>query len=617
MTFGDAWPRRRLRNVSGIPDGEGAAEPAGESGGAEPERPFVRDRELTPEIHRQARILGRYRTELQSFGRRSRATVLLSAVVGATTGGLVALYAGVGKGVVFERIFRGPLWLQVLSPVAALVLSLLSLRYLAGGASPSTSEEYIRNVHELDEAIPLRPAPGRLVASWFTLSLGGGCGFEAPSIYLGATIGTYLQRRLRRLFTIDEAKVLMAAGAAAGVAAVFKAPATGAIFAVEVPYRDDMARRLLLPALVGAASGYVVDVLLTGTTPLFPISSTPAFDLRDIGGAAVVGLLGGFGARLFASAIRRCKELTHRTSPRVHVTVGCAGLASLALTTRLVYGQAFSLGDGEHALEWGLDPKRSLFLVVLLLLLRGASTIFTLGGAGAGGLVVPLVVEGALLGRAVGAVVGANDTALFSVLGVAAFLGAGYRVPLAAIMFVAETTGKPGFIVPGLIAAVVAELCMGNSVISPSQTARPRGHIEGRMNLHVSTVVDIEEETLPPTATVAELISRHIVGKRQRQVCVVDEHGHLVGVVGTASLSRIDQSRWATTPVVEAIVDVPVAAAGWTLGRALSVMEEVSRDVLPVAGDDGGFVGVVRMADILELGKILDQNPWTGDPDPY
>ncbi len=605
MTIGGGWSRRWLRNGAANHDDEGVGEP-------------TVDEELPPEARREARVLRRYRTELQNFGRRSRATVLLSAVVGATTGGLVALYSGVGKKVVFERIFDGPLWLQVAGPVAALLLSYLSLRYLAGGASPSTSDEYIRNVHELDRSIPLRPAPGRLVASWFTLSLGAGCGFEAPAIYLGASIGTYLQRRLRPLFTVDEAKVLMAAGAAAGVAAVFKAPATGAIFAVEVPYRDDMARRLLLPALVGAASGYVVDALLTSTAPLFPISSTPAFDLRDLGGAAIVGLLGGFGARLFASAIRRCKDFAHHTSPRLHVTVGCAGLAGLALATHFIYGQPFSLGDGEHSIEWGLDPKRGLFLIVLLLVLRAASTILTLGGAGAGGLFVPLVVEGALLGRAVGAVVGARDTALFSVLGVAAFLGAGYRVPLAAIMFVAETTGKPGFIVPGLIAAVVGELCMGNSTITRSQTARPRGHLEGRMELRVSTVVDTEEETLRPTATVADLISRHIVGRRQRQVCVVDDEGHLIGVVGIASLSGIEQSRWATTPVAEAIVaDIPVVAVGWTLGHTLSVMEEASRDVLPVAGDDGRFVGVVRMADILELGKILDQNPWTGDPDPY
>jgi CIC family chloride channel protein len=70
-----------------------------------------------------------------------------------------------------------------------------------------------------------------------------------------------------------------------------------------------------------------------------------------------------------------------------------------------------------------------------------------------------------------GVVVG-HDESLFLVVGVAAFLGAGYRVPLAAVVFVAETTGRPGFVVPGLIAAVVAELVMARSSVTELQVAR-------------------------------------------------------------------------------------------------------------------------------------------------
>ncbi len=73
-----------------------------------------------------------------------------------------------------------------------------------------------------------------------------------------------------------------------------------------------------------------------------------------------------------------------------------------------------------------------------------------------------------MLGRAFGVAVGSTDS-LFLVIGIAAFLGAGYRVPLAAIVFVAETTGRPGFVVPGLIAAVVAELVMGRMSVTTYQ----------------------------------------------------------------------------------------------------------------------------------------------------
>jgi CIC family chloride channel protein len=74
-----------------------------------------------------------------------------------------------------------------------------------------------------------------------------------------------------------------------------------------------------------------------------------------------------------------------------------------------------------------------------------------------------------LVGRLVSGLFGVEMTTLFPVLGMAAFLGAGYRVPLAAVVFVAEFTGRATFVVPGLIAAVVAQVVMGGASISPYQ----------------------------------------------------------------------------------------------------------------------------------------------------
>ena len=84
------------------------------------------------------------------------------------------------------------------------------------------------------------------------------------------------------------------------------------------------------------------------------------------------------------------------------------------------------------------------------------------------------MVGGALVGRAVGDIVNPSDPTLYVILGMAAFLGAGYRVPLAAVVFVAETTGQPGFIVPALFAAVAAELVMGEQSITPYQRRSER-----------------------------------------------------------------------------------------------------------------------------------------------
>ena len=344
--------------------------------------------------------------------------------------------------------------------------SALLLRWLAAGATPSTSEEYIQSFHERERRLDLRPVVGRLAASVATLGSGVAMGFEGPAIYLGAAVGSGLQHRLSRFFSRDDAKVLLVAGAAAGVAAIFKAPATGVVFALEVPYQDDLARRMLLPALFSAATSYVVFAAFHGTTPLFPITGSPPFGLADLAVAAALGLICGVGARAFARMFRRAKALSSGPRPALRIAGAGHSIAGLIALGRLDTGRSLVLGSGYPAIAWSLEPHHAVGIILVLFLLRAFATGAAVAGGGAGGLFVPLVVQGALLGAAAASVFGVADTPLFPVLGVAAFLGAGYRVPLAAVMFVAESTGRPGFVVPGLIAAASAQLMMGRASVS-------------------------------------------------------------------------------------------------------------------------------------------------------
>src|SRR5205807_617340 len=120
-----------------------------------------------------------------------------------------------------------------------------------------------------------------------------------------------------RMFSRGDAKVLLVAGAAAGVAAIFRAPATGLVFALEVPYQEDFARRMLLPAGIAAATSYIVFAAFFGTAPLIAVSGSPPFDLSDLAGAVVLGVLCGVGARVFTRALVRAKQAAVLVNPWV------------------------------------------------------------------------------------------------------------------------------------------------------------------------------------------------------------------------------------------------------------------------------------------------------------
>lgn len=413
-------------------------------------------------------------SELRDLVRRSREVVLLAAITGAVTGLFVRFFEYIVIEVAFERIVEGPLWVGAVAPSIGLVLSAILLRTVGNGASPATSDEYLRAFH--DPEYPLRPRAfiGRMAAAITTLGSGGAMGLEGPSMYGGSALGAMIQRRIPKAFRGVDHRTLLVAGAAAGVAAIFKAPATGAIFALEVPFRDQMARRMLLPALVASASGYLVFVALSNTDPIFSFQADriASFQYRDLAGAILIGICCAVGARLFSMMIRRAKAFTYYP-PVIRVTLAGLTLVALFVVSRLLTGESLTIGTGYGVIRW-LAEEHALWLLAAVFVLRCLATATTLAGGGVGGLFVPLVVGGAVVGRGVGDIVNPLDPTLYVLLGIAAFLGAGYRVPLAAVMFVAEATGQPGFIVPALFAAVAAELVMGEQSITTFQRSPER-----------------------------------------------------------------------------------------------------------------------------------------------
>lgn len=531
---------------------------------------------------------------------------MLAVVTGAVTGLAVAVFDRVVAIEAFERVLEAPLWVQAVLPSVGLAVAALILRTVARDPSPATADEYIKDFHDPDGRFDQRPVPGRLLASAATLGSGGALGLEGPSIYLGASIGSWFQGRWSRVFRREDAKLLMVCGAAAGVAAIFKAPATGLVFALEVPYRQDLARRMLLPAMFAAAASYVVFVAVNGTEPLFPVGGAAELTLRDLVGAAALGLFAGVGARLVAKLLRAAKSVAASRSILVRLPAVAVGIVGVFVATRGLTGESLSVGAGYGAIGWALTPGHAIATIGAIFLLRMAATALAVVGGGVGGLFVPLVVQGALLGGLVGSVVHAPDPTFFPLLGIAAFLGAGYRVPLAAVVFVAETTGRPGFVVPALIAAATSQLLMGQASVTPYQEGARTSLLARRLALPVTAALRTDAATVPSDATLAELFDHHVTQLRLRAVPVVDG-GTYRGMVHLDDIAHQPRATWEATAVGDVVREAGVTAeVGWTLEQAVHAMEEHDLDRLAVL-DDGAFVGLVTTGEVLKLDSILDR----------
>ena len=395
---------------------------------------------------------------------------MLAAILGLAVGvGVYGFERTVGF--LLDHVRTGPTAVMVAAPTVGLILAAAVLRLGPSPRSRATADEYLLSVHDRSRRIPGPQVAVRMAAAVATLGSGGSLGLEGPAVLLGAGAADGLGRRLARRLAVDH-QALLVAGAAAGVAAVFKAPATGAVFALEVPYRNDMARHQLLPALVGAAAGYLGLAGLAGTERLFPIAGNPPFDVRDLGGALLLGLVAGLLARLITASIRWAKHWAAATHAAVRLPAAGVVLSGVAWSALLLTDRPLGIGPGYLILDWIERPSLGVGLVAAMLGLRLAGVVATTAGGGVGGFFVPLVVLGGLLGRVAAAVSGTGGSGLFPILGVAAVLGAGYQVPLAAVMFVAETSGRPSYVVPALIAAVAADLAVGSHSVTDHQRER-------------------------------------------------------------------------------------------------------------------------------------------------
>lgn len=404
-----------------------------------------------------------------SATRRDR-TLVVATVLGLAVGVGVWVFE-LAVVTLLDAVRDAPLPVMALAPAVGLLGAALALRLGPAPRSRATADEYIISVHTPGRRIPGRQVMARMTAAVATLGAGGSLGLEGPAVLLGAGGADGAARVVRGRWRIDH-QALLVAGAAAAVAAVFKAPATGAVFALEVPYRSDTARHQLMPALVGAAGGYLALVSLAGTERLFPVFGNPPFNLQDLGGAIVLGAAAGVLARVVSRSVRWAKQWAASTRARLRLPVAGAVLGLVAWAAFALTDEPLGIGPGYSVIDWIDQPDLAIGLVVALLVLRFVGVIATTAGGGMGGFFIPLVVLGGLLGRAVAGAVGLGDSGLFPVIGVAAMLGAGYQVPLAAVMFVAETSGRPGYIVPALLAAVAADLTSGGRSVTQYQKER-------------------------------------------------------------------------------------------------------------------------------------------------
>jgi CIC family chloride channel protein len=368
-------------------------------------------------------------------------------------------------------------WAIIPGLVLGCAVTGLIMQHLTPNPNEHSTEEIIQSYHEHDGAVDMRSFPQKLLAAVTTVGFGGSAALEGPSIYGGAALGSWMWEKLRRFprFHLKERdrRIMLICGAAAGMAAVFRAPFTGIVFALEMPYKDDLAHEALLPSLIAAVVSYLTLGNFFRSGPLFNFVVSAEYRTSDLLWSMLLGAMIGLVSMAFVITFRRVRMRVVRWSWPHWIKLAIGGL--LTGVCGLLFLQAYPgtlvpLGPNYEAVQAILTTAHSSRELLLFAVLKLGATLATLGAGGVSAMFVPLFLTGGGLGIAFAqSVVHSSALGLYAAVGMAAFISAGYKTPLAAVVFVAEATGGHGFIIPALIGAAVAYAVSGDASVSGDQ----------------------------------------------------------------------------------------------------------------------------------------------------
>jgi chloride channel protein, CIC family len=311
-----------------------------------------------------------------------------------------------------------------------------------------------------------------LLATIATVGLGGSQGFESTSAMVGAAWGDLLSRWRVFATSVAARRSLLASGASAGIAAVFSSPAVGALYGIEVPFKRDVDAPRLVPCSIAAACSYLTRDWLIGTKRIVTLDRRPQPDGNFVIGCLLVAAACGLGARLFARVEELLHDLGRRQPNWLRAVIGGVLLALLAVAGFELCGQWITFGSGYLAADWLTAQPRPLGVLGLALAIRAGGNLVCVYGRGGGGVFTSLACNGAFVGQIVADALGCAETRCLALLGAACFLGSGYRLPLACVLFVLEASGSVTVGAAGLLTIAIGQVLMGNASVSEAQTDR-------------------------------------------------------------------------------------------------------------------------------------------------
>ncbi|VAX32571.1 Chloride channel protein [hydrothermal vent metagenome] len=515
---------------------------------------------------------------------------------------------GIHKGGIYRLL------IPLLPITGALLLIPLSYKF-PGMVNGYGFPAFLEKVNIKDGIIKLRTIFLKIIAPALTIGSGGSAGVEGPIAQIGGGLGSLTGQ----LFKVsgNRMKLLIAAGAAGGIAATFNAPIAGVMFATEIVLLGNFELTSFGVIVISSGIATVISRIYYGSNPAFIVPQYELEGLLETPLYLVMGLFIGPVAVLYTKFFYKVKERfeSANINPYLKPVVG----ALMVGTIGILLPQ--TMGDGYEYIEEALKGNMVFSIMFLLIFLKILATSITLGSGGAGGVFAPALFIGAMTGGAFGVVVNylfpayTSSPGAYAMVGVGSFLAAVTHAPLTGMFLLFEMTGNYKIIIPTMFATTigtfVAHRLFSESIDTFELSKRGINIHAGREATLLSSIKvrDVMRRDFTPVrdkVNLKEFLELVINGGGGFYYPVVDSKGDMLGIISLQDMRRVlfeDYIKEIVTVGELATEDVLVLTPDDNLTTAMKNFALMDIEEIPVVAPDNNkkVIGMLRRGDVIAV----------------
>ncbi|MCJ8163660.1 chloride channel protein [Pontibacter sp. E15-1] len=497
-----------------------------------------------------------------------REFMLLSSVLVGLTAGLSAV---VLKSLVHyihlllaygNRLLDQPYWL-VIFPIIGILLTVLVVRTFFKGSIGRGTANILYNISQKSSIVERHKMYSHVVTSAITAGFGGSAGLESPIVVTGSAIGSNYGRDYH--LNYRDRTLLLACGAAAGIAAVFNAPIAGVLFAIEV-LLTDISIAAFIPLIISAVVGTLCSKIILEEEILFNIGQREYFEASHVPFYVLLGVLAGMMSVYYTRMALRVEEVFESYQQKVYIRalVGGMLLGLLIMLFPPLFGEGYNSimvlerNNAEKLLQdswlafFGTNEWLVLGFVGALSLVKVFASTITIASGGNGGNFAPSMFVGASTGYFFARLINMLNisnlpVSSFSMVGMAGILSGVMHAPLTAVFLIAEITGGYTLMIPLMLVAAssYAMVKYFEPYSLDTKKLAQKGQLltgnKDRTILHIMKIrhlIESEFQPISPDATLGELV-QVIAHSRRNLFPVVNAENKLEGVIFLENVREI------------------------------------------------------------------------------